>query len=128
MSCMPRPRSSTSRSRRLTLSRRKSQKPLNSGGCISDTSKGAFGPLLNGGPMAVTTKQVYEASDGLVFDTEQEARDHELTLELRPLINDLLDSQGVGQKVTRKRAGELMLAFALQLLSPPAPETESADE
>ena len=78
--------------------------------------------------MAITTKQVYEASDGSVFDTEQEARDHELTLELRPLISNLLDEQGVGQKVTRKRAGELMLAFALQLLAPPAPETEPADE
>lgn len=78
--------------------------------------------------MAITAKQVFEASDGSIFQTEQEARDHELALELRPIVDQFIEQQGVGQKVTRKRAGELMLAFALQLLASPAPESEPVDE
>lgn len=78
--------------------------------------------------MSVKTRQMFETSDGTLFKSEDQARDHELRLELRPMAEAFLDQEGVGQKLTRKRATEITISFAVQLLSPPAPEQEAVDE
>lgn len=78
--------------------------------------------------MSVKSRQMYEASDGTLFFDEVEARNHELVLELTPMAQAFIEESGVGHKMSRKRATELTVAFAVQLLSPPAPEQEPVDE
>lgn len=79
--------------------------------------------------MPVLPRQVYETTDGERFDTEKEARDHELVLELRPLISRFLEEQNPPERVRLQQVGDLILMFAVQLLAPPPPpEGEAPDE
>lgn len=82
--------------------------------------------------MPVTQRVVYVASDGTSHETEQEARDHELRLDLAPRIDDFLRRNAVGSTVRRNKVADLVLEFSLELLSPPVPlppyREESDDE
>lgn len=69
----------------------------------------------------IQQKTVFEASDGSTFGTEEAARDYELRLELNPLIEAYLDENFTLQRARRHHIADLMMGFAVQLLSPPSP-------
>lgn len=71
--------------------------------------------------MPVTQRVVYVASDGTTHETEQEARNHELRLDLSPRIDDFLRRNAVGSTVRRNKVADLVLDFSIELLSPPVP-------
>lgn len=71
--------------------------------------------------MPVTQRVVYVASDGASHETEQEARDHELRLDLAPRVDDFLSKNAIGSTVRRNKVADLVIEFSIELLSPPAP-------
>lgn len=69
--------------------------------------------------MPIKAKQVFVAEDGTTFDTEKEARDYQLRLELMDKAQAYFDQHEFTGRIVHPTAVRLMVDFAVSLLSPP---------
>lgn len=80
--------------------------------------------------MGIQSKQIFIASDGSEFDTEQAARDRELKIELQPVISQFLETRSVynSSRIRGTVVAEILSDFAVHLLTPPEPPQDIPEE